>query len=80
MLRSLPSRFKPKISSIKEMKDLDNLTMDEFHGILTTYEMRIEKDKQEKPARKEVTFKASKKTSIEEYKTYDSSNNELDEE
>jgi hypothetical protein len=28
MLRSLPSRFNPKIFSIEEMKDLDNLTMD----------------------------------------------------
>jgi hypothetical protein len=80
MLRSLPSRFNPKISSIEEMKDLDNLTMDELHGILTAYEMRIEKDKQEKPTRKEATFKASKKTKTKEYKTYDNSDSELDEE
>jgi hypothetical protein len=41
VLRTLPSRFDPKISSIEEMKDLDSLTMDELHGILTAYEMRI---------------------------------------
>jgi hypothetical protein len=36
------------------MKDLDNMTMDELHGILTAYEMTIEKDKQENRARKEA--------------------------
>jgi hypothetical protein len=36
---TIPSRFDPKISAIEEMKDLDILTMDELHGILTTYEM-----------------------------------------
>ena len=30
------------------MKNLDDLKMDELHGILTTYEMRIEKYKEEK--------------------------------
>jgi hypothetical protein len=33
--------------------------MDDLHGILTNYEMRIEKDN---PSKKEATFKASKKT------------------
>jgi hypothetical protein len=41
------------------MKDLDSLTMDELNGILTMYEMRIEKGK---PPKRETTFKASKKT------------------
>jgi hypothetical protein len=80
MLRSLPSIFNPKISAIKEMKDLDNLTMVEFHGILNAYELRIEKDNQEKIARKEAPFKASKKTNTKEYKTYDNLDIELDEE
>jgi hypothetical protein len=51
--------------------------MDELHRILTAYEMRIELDK---PTKKEATFKASKKKNIEEYKTSDNSDNELDEE
>jgi hypothetical protein len=80
VLRSLPSRFNPNISTIKELKDLDKLTMDELHKILTTYEMRIEQDKPAKLSRKEATFKASKKTKTEEYKTSDNSNNESDEE
>jgi hypothetical protein len=45
VLRSLPLIFDAKVSAIEEMKDLDQLTMDELHGILTAYEMRIEKEK-----------------------------------
>jgi hypothetical protein len=44
-LRSLPSRFNPKIFVLEELKDLDNLAMDELQGILTAYEITIEKDK-----------------------------------
>jgi hypothetical protein len=43
VLRSLPLRFDSKVSVIEEMKDLEKLTMDELHGILIAYEMRIEK-------------------------------------
>jgi hypothetical protein len=46
VLRSLPSRFNPMIFVIEEINGLDNQTMDEFHGILTAYEMMIEKDNQ----------------------------------
>jgi hypothetical protein len=56
---SLPMRFDPKISSLEERQDMAMLSMDELHGILTTYEMRIE---QENPSKREATFKASKKT------------------
>jgi hypothetical protein len=59
VLRSLPMRYDPKISSLEERTDLDTLSMDELHGILTTYEMRTEQDN---PVMKEATFKASKKT------------------
>jgi hypothetical protein len=58
VLRSLPMRFDPNISSLEERVDLATLSMDELHGILTSYEMRIE---QENPSRKEAAFKASKK-------------------
>ena len=56
--RSLPLRFGPKIYSIEEIKDLENLTMDELHGILNAYEMRIKRVKEENPSKKEETFKA----------------------
>jgi hypothetical protein len=59
ILRSLPMRFDPKISALEEREDLATLSMDELHGILTTYEMRTEQDN---PSRREATFKASKKT------------------
>jgi hypothetical protein len=42
VLRSLPLIFDVKVSSIKEMKDVDQLTMYELHGILTACEMRTE--------------------------------------
>jgi hypothetical protein len=42
VIRSLHLRFDAKLCSIEEIKDLKKLTMDEMHGILTTYEMRKE--------------------------------------
>ena len=75
VLRSLPLRFDAKVSSIEEMKDLDSLTMDELHGILVAYEMRIDK---ENTSKKETSFKASKKTKNGENESSDSSDNESD--
>jgi hypothetical protein len=49
--------YDAKISTLEDRPDLDNLTMDELHGILTTYEMRIGK---ERPTKGEMTFKVSK--------------------
>jgi hypothetical protein len=43
--RSLPLIFDSKVYTIEEMKDLDQLTMDEFHGIFTAYEVRTKKEK-----------------------------------
>jgi hypothetical protein len=42
VLRSLPMRFDPKVSALEERADLDSISMDELHGIFTTYEMRTE--------------------------------------
>ena len=77
VLRLLPSIFNPKILVIEETNDLDKLTMDELLGTLTAYEMRIENDNPPRKLRKEVTFKASKRT---RFKISDFSNNKLDEE
>ena len=66
-MRSLTTRFDSKVSSIKELKDLDDLSTDELHRILTTYEMRIEYDNTSKG---EETFKSSKKKT---FKTKDNS-------
>ena len=58
ILRSLPIIFDSKVASLEERKDPDKLSMDELHGILTSYEMRIE---QENPSIKEEVLKVSKK-------------------
>jgi hypothetical protein len=42
VLRYLPMRFDPNISSLEEREYLSTLIMDEIHGILIAYEMRIE--------------------------------------
>jgi hypothetical protein len=42
VLISLPMRFNPKISTLEERSDLKSISMDELHGIFTTYEMRTE--------------------------------------
>ena len=59
VLRSLPIKFDSKVSVLEDRKDLDMVTMDEIHGILTSYEMRTEN---ENPSRREAYFKVSKKT------------------
>jgi hypothetical protein len=69
VLRYPPLRFDVKVSSIEVMKDLEKLTMDELHGILTTYEMTIEK---EKSKQKEATLKASKKRKGHKFCDYSS--------
>ena len=43
ILRSLPIIFDSKVSALEERKYMDKVSMDELHGILTTYEMRIRK-------------------------------------
>lgn len=52
-------RYDAKVFTLKDQKDIDKLTMDEFHGILIAYEMRTD---QEKSSKRKTTFKASKAT------------------
>jgi hypothetical protein len=59
ILRSLPMRFNPKISTLEERSDLDSISMDKLHGIFIAYEMRNE---QENPDVKETIFKESKRS------------------
>jgi hypothetical protein len=40
ILRSLPMRFNPKISTLEERSNMDSISMDELHGIFIAYEMR----------------------------------------
>ena len=75
--RFLPMRFDSKVSVLEDIKDLDTITMDEIHGILTAYEMRAEK---ENPSRRESTIKASKKTRGSKQDCSKSSSDEYDHE
>jgi hypothetical protein len=45
ILRSLPMRFNPKISSLEERSDLKSTSMDELHEIFIAYEMRTKTGK-----------------------------------
>jgi hypothetical protein len=73
VLRSLPMRFNPTISTLEERSDLNLIIMDELHGIFTAYEMRTE---QKNPDVKEAVFKASKrsKKKKKEHEEYRKSN------
>jgi hypothetical protein len=73
VLRYLPMRFNPKISTLEERSDLKSIIMDKLDGIFTSYEIRTE---QENLDVKEATFKASKisKQKKNEQEEYSSSN------
>jgi hypothetical protein len=40
VLKSLLMRCDPKVSTLEDRENLEKLTMDELHGIITSYEMR----------------------------------------
>ena len=50
-------KYDSKVSTLEEWNDLDIVTIDELHGILTAYEMRTG---QNDPSRKEAAFKGIK--------------------
>ena len=70
-------KFDAKGSSLEGRKDLDSLTMDELHGILTTYEMKIGN---ENPSRREEAFKVLKGTKKKKHQSNESCIVKLDEE
>jgi len=61
ILKTLPTRFNPKVSVLEDRSNLTCLSIDELHGILTPYEMRIEEE--DDISHLETTFAASKKNS-----------------
>ena len=58
VLRTFPMKYDSKVSTLEERDDLDDVTIDEIHGILTTYEMRTGLNE---ISRKEAAFTASSK-------------------
>ena len=48
ILRSLPERFRAKVTTIEESKYVDSLKLDELVGSLQTFEMTIESPRKSK--------------------------------
>jgi hypothetical protein len=69
-------RYDVKISTIEDRLELDKITVDELHGILTAYEMRTGK---EKPSKGETSFKESKTKNKQEKKTNEELSDTYDE-
>jgi hypothetical protein len=67
ILRSLPDRFNPKVSTIEEPNAIKALSFDQILGTLTAYEMRIVTNKH-----------TSIKASFKEYKNEDSEPDEIE--
>ncbi|GJZ76338.1 zf-CCHC domain-containing protein [Tanacetum coccineum] len=68
-LRALHPKWRAKVTSIEESKDLTSLSLDELIGNLKVYEMIIKKDSKivkAKDERKSLALKAKKESSDEE--------------
>jgi hypothetical protein len=70
VLRSLLLKYDAKVFAIEETRELTKMTMDELHGSLIAYEMRIGIESDQ--PNNEAAFKAIKKTKDKD--------NDLDEE
>nr|GEV45654.1 DUF4219 domain-containing protein/UBN2 domain-containing protein [Tanacetum cinerariifolium] len=78
-LRALHPKWRAKVTTIEESKDLTSLSLDELIGNLKVYEMIIKKDSKivkEKVERKSLTLKAKKESSDEECSTFGSKDEE----
>ncbi|RVW73923.1 hypothetical protein CK203_056314 [Vitis vinifera] len=53
ILRSFPSKWHTKVTTIQEAKDLTNLPLEEFIGSFMTYEINLAKKQQEGKDKKE---------------------------
>ncbi|XP_057993753.1 uncharacterized protein LOC131174439 [Hevea brasiliensis] len=68
ILRSLPKEWLPKVTSLKDSKDLSKEQLDELLGNLIDYEMTLKKEQVEEPnkAKKTIAFKVSSENSSDE--------------
>ncbi|GJQ93579.1 zf-CCHC domain-containing protein [Tanacetum coccineum] len=80
LLRALPTKWHPKVTEIKESKDLSTLPLDELIGNLKVYEVVLENDleisKSKKEKYKSLALKARKVISEEETTSSDSDDEE----
>nr|GEU66915.1 retrovirus-related Pol polyprotein from transposon TNT 1-94 [Tanacetum cinerariifolium] len=78
-LRALHPKWRAKVTTIEESKDLTSLSLDELIGNLKVYEVIIKKDSEivkEKFKRKSITLKAKKESSNKECSTSGSKDEE----
>ncbi|GKA26528.1 retrovirus-related pol polyprotein from transposon TNT 1-94 [Tanacetum coccineum] len=78
-LRALHPKWRAKVTTIEESKDLTSLSLDELIGNLKVYEMIIKKDSEivkAKVERKSLALKAKKESSDEECSTSESEDEE----
>nr|GEZ02879.1 zf-CCHC domain-containing protein/UBN2 domain-containing protein [Tanacetum cinerariifolium] len=78
-LRALHPKWRAKVTTIEESKDITSLSLDELIGNLKVYEMNIKKDSKivkAKVERKLLTLKAKKESSDEECSTSSSEDEE----
>ncbi|XP_058002282.1 uncharacterized protein LOC131179452 [Hevea brasiliensis] len=68
ILRSLPKEWLPKVTSLKDSKDLSKVQLDELLGNLIDYKMTLKREQVEEPnkAKKTIGFKVSSKNSSDE--------------
>ncbi|EOY03183.1 Uncharacterized protein TCM_017784 [Theobroma cacao] len=64
LLRSLPKSWKPKVTAIREAKDLNIITLDEIYGSFLTHELELKEEEKEdrreaKEKKKSIALKAS---------------------
>ena len=62
VLRKFLVKYDSKLSTLEERYDIDDMTVDELHGIFTTYQMRTRHNER---SRKEETFKSISKNQLE---------------
>ncbi|GKA59207.1 zf-CCHC domain-containing protein, partial [Tanacetum coccineum] len=78
--RALPTKWRPKVTTIEESKDLSTLSLDKLIGNLKVYEVVLEKDlaisKNKKEKYKSLALKARKVLSEEEASSSDSNDEE----
>ncbi|GKF17420.1 hypothetical protein Tco_0062338 [Tanacetum coccineum] len=78
-LRALHPKWRAKVTTIEESKDLTSLSLDELIGNLKVYEMIIKKDSEivkAKGERKSLALKAKKESSDEECSNFRSEDEE----
>jgi hypothetical protein len=80
VLRYLLMIFDPKISALEERVDLDSISMNELHGIFTTYEMRNEQENLDMKEAYLKSCKRSKKKGKKKERNNSSDFSEYDEE